>query len=91
MGTKNNPGKFDCYANAGPDEPIFILLGRDPHAHLAVRKWARDRRIMIRNGLKPETDREMTFEAERCADQMQLFSQAWSDNKNKRPSGAEEG
>ena len=21
MGTKNNPGKFDCYANADSDEP----------------------------------------------------------------------
>lgn len=29
MGTKNNPGEFDCYANAAPDEPMFILLGRD--------------------------------------------------------------
>jgi hypothetical protein len=28
MGTKNVPGKFDCYANALPDEPTFVLLGR---------------------------------------------------------------
>jgi hypothetical protein len=32
MGTKNNPGAFDCYAAAKPDEPMFILLGRDPMA-----------------------------------------------------------
>ena len=32
MATKNNPGKFDCYTNAEPDEPMFILLGRDPVA-----------------------------------------------------------
>ncbi|HAW11807.1 MAG TPA: aspartate decarboxylase, partial [Chloroflexi bacterium] len=30
MGTKNNPGKFDCYDDAHPDEPMFVLLGRDP-------------------------------------------------------------
>lgn len=51
MGTKNNPGEFDCYANAEPDEPI--LLGRDPHGHAAVRKWANDREQMIRAGAKP--------------------------------------
>lgn len=40
MGTKNNPGKFDCYANAGDDEPMFVLLGRDKHAPSLVRLWA---------------------------------------------------
>ena len=40
MGTKNNPGSFDCYANAEPDEPMFILLGRDPMAPSLVEAWA---------------------------------------------------
>lgn len=40
MATKNNPGKFDCYANAEPDEPMFILLGRDKHAPTLVWLWA---------------------------------------------------
>lgn len=40
MGTKNNPGDFDCYANADPDEPMFILLGRDPFAPMLVEFWA---------------------------------------------------
>lgn len=40
MGTKLNPGKFDCYASAGPDEPMFVLLGRDQHAPSLVRLWA---------------------------------------------------
>lgn len=36
MGSKNNPGKFDCYAKAEPDEPLFVLMGRDPMGgHLA--------------------------------------------------------
>ena len=26
MGTKNNPGKWDCYANAEPDEPMIKLV-----------------------------------------------------------------
>ena len=40
MGTKNNPGDFDCYANAEPDEPMFVLLARDKHAPTLVWLWA---------------------------------------------------
>lgn len=40
MGTKNSPGDFDCYANADADEPMFILLGRDPMAPYLVEMWA---------------------------------------------------
>lgn len=40
MGTKNNPGTFDCYANAKPDEPMFVLLARDKKAPEIVRAWA---------------------------------------------------
>jgi hypothetical protein len=43
MGTKNNPGDFDCYENAEPDEPMFVLLARDPLAPALVYKWAADR------------------------------------------------
>lgn len=60
MATKNNPGKFDCYANAGPDEPMFVLLGRDPHAGLLVRLWA-----LIRHG--EDEDEEKVDEALECA------------------------
>lgn len=40
MATKNNPGAFDCYANAAGDEPLFVLLARDKHAPALVRLWA---------------------------------------------------
>lgn len=40
MGTKQNPGPFDCYAKAKPDEPMFVLLARDPLAPEIVRRWA---------------------------------------------------
>lgn len=39
MGSKEEPGAFDCYANAEPDEPMFVLLGRDRHAPGLVRQW----------------------------------------------------
>lgn len=40
MGTKNNPGMYDCYDKAEPDEPMFVLLGRDPLAPVLVNLWA---------------------------------------------------
>jgi hypothetical protein len=64
MGTKNNPGNFDCYQNAHPDEPMFVLLGRDPLAGLLVRLWAEARATL------GETSEEKLSEAYRCADAM---------------------
>lgn len=45
MSTKNNPGAYDCYANAEPDEPMFVLLGRDRHAPALVWLWRALREI----------------------------------------------
>jgi hypothetical protein len=67
MGTKNNPGKFDCYANALPDEPMFIVLARDPEFADLVRRWGRRRRNQIDSGERPETDSAMVDEAYKCA------------------------
>lgn len=43
MGTKANPGQFDCYQAAQPDEPIFVLLGRDRLAAHLVSIWSKIR------------------------------------------------
>jgi len=43
VGTKNNPSQFDCYANAEPDEPMFVLLARDEKAPGLVEEWANRR------------------------------------------------
>lgn len=43
MGTKINPGKYDCLANADPNEPFFVLLGRDRMAASLVDLWAHAR------------------------------------------------
>ena len=40
MGTKADPGRFDCYAAAAPDEPLFVLLPRDPLAPFLVSIWS---------------------------------------------------
>lgn len=67
MGTKNTPGQFDCYANAAPDEPMFVLLGRDPTAALVVRYWCELRRELGEDPAK-------VHEAERCASAMAAWA-----------------
>jgi hypothetical protein len=76
MGTKNNPGTFDCYANAEPDEPMFILLARDPQAPHLVEQWLIDRQ-------KTGEKQEKLIEAASCADDMR----AW--RKEHRPGAIE--
>lgn len=63
MGTKNDPGRFDCYAAAEPDEPMFVLLGRDKHAPALVWLWAILREF---DGEKPEK----VAEARQCVQAM---------------------
>lgn len=63
MATKNNPGKFDCYENAKPDEPMFVLLARDKDAPALVDRWADKREA-------EGEDAEKVAEARWCADYM---------------------
>lgn len=66
MGTKNNPGAFDCYANAEPDEPMFVLLGRDKDAPDLVQEWASRRE-------REHEDPEVVREAMQCAANMRRY------------------
>lgn len=63
MGTKNNPGPFDCYAKADPDEPMFVLLGRDPLAPILVRLWIEFRELSC----KTDEENKKLNEAVDCA------------------------
>ena len=69
MGTKNNPAPWDCYANAHPDEPMFVLLGRDPFGAELVRLWADGREAA-------GEDPSKVAEARACADQMEAWCRA---------------
>lgn len=73
MGTRNNPGKFDCYSLALPDEPMFILLGRDTLAPDLVQIWAQSRDTLIRNRVCPDSDWEKVEEALKCARDMRVW------------------
>jgi hypothetical protein len=69
MGTKNNPGQFDCYHNAEPDEPMFVLLARDPLAPMLVELWASLRAHLAGNPSKVD-------EARACAVAMRRWKTA---------------
>lgn len=64
MGTKNEPGAFDCYANALLDEPMFVLLARDDLASELVGLWADAKEKF------GEEDAEKIAEARACATAM---------------------
>lgn len=70
MGTKANPGKYDCYAAAGDDEPIFVLRAKDLHAAQIVRTWAQMRLAAVAHGQKPDEDMAAIREAHAVADDM---------------------
>lgn len=72
MGTKNNPPKYDCYKNAEPDEPMFVLLGRDRFGYFLVMLW-----ILLRR-MAGETQDVLT-EARECAWAMRK----WVEEKGK--------
>ena len=69
MGTKNHPAPFDCYANAEPDEPMFVLLARDKHAPQLVEAWAELR-------FHDDEDPDKVQEARDCADAMRDWREA---------------
>ena len=66
MATKNNPGVFDCYDNAHPDEPMFVLLGRDKNAPDTIEAWAGERE-------EDGEDAHVVAEARLCAEQMRTW------------------
>ena len=68
MGTKQNPGKFDCYANAELDEPMFVLLARDPIAPATVYAWVNE--YCRTHPQITDEQRKKCDEAIHCADQM---------------------
>lgn len=70
MGTKNNPGKFDCFVKAEDDEPIFTLRGKDPLAGATVRHWVALRR---QAALEKLGEAERIEEALQCAAAMDEY------------------
>lgn len=66
MGTKNNPGDYDCYENAHDDEPMFVLLAKDSNAPDLVDTWAE--LYLLKGG-----SRDKAQEAFDCANAMRKW------------------
>lgn len=63
MGTKTNPGRYDCYAALQPDEPHFVLMARDKHFARVVGFWALLRMQEIAEGRDPMAEVDKVHEA----------------------------
>jgi hypothetical protein len=70
MGSKLNPGVSDCYAEALPDEPMFVLLARDPSAPEILEQWAAARRHEVQLGRRSLADINRIAEAMNLAADM---------------------
>jgi len=79
MGTKQKPGQFDCYDKAENDEPMFVLLARDPVAPILVRHWRQLRML-----LDIDDDDAKGVEADICANAMEVWA---SDHPDHGPFG----
>lgn len=73
-----------CYAAALPDEPMFVLLARDPFAPQLVRDWAHQRQVDINNGERPAEDEAKVHEALEQAGRMESWRVA-NNGKWRRP------
>lgn len=73
MGTKLQELRSGCFAAAMDDEPMFVLLARDPHAPAQVRSWADQRELDVQEGRKPASDMDKVNEARQCADNMEQW------------------
>ena len=76
MGTKENPGQYDCYAAAEPHEPIFTLLARDPLAPGLVDEWAAARELLEKQGFKKPSNK--ADEARECAKSMREYQHRYA-------------
>lgn len=91
MGTKNNPGKFDCYEQAADDEPMFVLLARDEQAPERVRDWARLRAARLHKDMPNLSTKEIEqavlkiAEAFECASAMEQWRRDTFTRKCSRP------
>lgn len=72
MGTKNEPGEYDCYEKAEPDEPMFVLLARDVLAAKTVREWAEAYGWAKGDKITPRQQDKIN-EAYNCADAMEKW------------------
>lgn len=70
---RRHKGIYDCLDKREPDEPVFVLLGRDRASSATIKIWATLWLQEISLGLRPESDRAQITEALKIATDMELF------------------
>lgn len=73
MSTKAQELNGGCFNAALEDEPMFVLLARDPSAPDLVRDWARKREANIQVGMRSDSDTPKVIEARQLADSMERW------------------
>lgn len=85
MGTKSDPSPFNGFEKAEPDEPMFVLLGRDSLSPKLIREWAEFRLRRLPNfGRDHPEERAQIDEATRIADDMQAYHVRLQKEKNRK-------
>ncbi len=96
MGSKNNPGEFDCYAAADPDEPLFTVLARCRLSPPLVRLYAAVRGrdlvgahvafndLLAASMTKGPADTAKLAEARGCAAEMESWREDLDQGSNGR-------
>lgn len=83
MRKKDELSKKSCMTTAHPNEMVFVLIGRDPAAPVAIRAWVAER---LRLGKNQETDAQIT-EAIDIARTMEQEGRQWVDHPVHYPFG----
>ena len=73
MGTKLTEMRDGCFHKAMDDEPMFVLLARDPSAPDLVAAWADQREREINAGKRPASDMAQVHEARSNAANMRSW------------------
>ena len=76
MATKLTELRNGCFHAALDDEPMFVLLARDPDAPRLCRNWASQRESEITRGARPSSDTAKVIHARQLADDMEKWRKA---------------
>jgi hypothetical protein len=79
--TRRRKVEYDCLAKLEPDEPCFVLIGRDRASAAVIKIWATLWLQEIGLGLRPEEDRAQVSQALKIARDMEIWER---DRRQKR-------
>lgn len=73
MARRRRSIEYDCLSKLEPDEPCFVLIGRDRAAPASIKVWATLWLQEISLKLRPETDRAQVTQALKIARDMEIW------------------